>query len=288
MALNVGELFATIDLRDKLSAGLRRAMNNMRDSASGFGSQADSISNSMSSMGARFVATALQASVMSAGMASSVQGVMSFVGALAPAVGIVAALPGALALGGAAFATLKVALSGVGDAFGAAMSGDYDKFMAGIKGLSGEAGEVAYELFQMGGAFQGLKLNVQGAFFAPLVGQMWSLLPAINAVEDGMVGTSGQFGRLAGDIVKFGGSAAGVNLINDVFRTLTGIVSDFESGTMQRLLGAIARFVSATLPAFSGLGGSLNTLVQRFTVWLDAATEAGKPLIWIQNALEGN
>ncbi|MFI6886752.1 hypothetical protein [Streptosporangium canum] len=285
MALNIGELFATIDVKDRATSALRRIFGSFREHAGKFGAQADSISKSANAMGARFVATAMQASVMASGMAASSQSVIGFVAALAPAAGIVAALPAAFALAGAAGATLSIALGGVGDAFAAAMSGDYETFMEGAKGLSDSASEVSYELFQMAGAFQGLKLTVQDAFFQPLVGQMRSLLPAINAVESGMVGTSGQFGRLAGDVVKFGSSAAAVNLVNDVFQTLNGILGDLESGTMQRLMGAVALFVSATLPAFSGLGSSVNDLTARFTNWLNAATEAGKPLVWIQNAL---
>ncbi|MER6171366.1 hypothetical protein [Streptosporangium sp. NPDC001681] len=286
MALNIGELFATIDVRDRATAAMRRISGAFREHAGKIDGSAGSISKSATAMGARFVATALQASVMAGAMAVSAQSVVAFAGALAPAGGIVAALPAAFALAAAAVMTFKIALSGVGDAFKAALGDDPKKFEAAIAGLSPAAQAATRDVRGLKPAVDGLKSSVQDAFFVPLTGQITAAANAlIGPLQSGMSGAASQFGRLGGEVLKFGQSAAAISLVNGVFQTLTNTVGGLESGTMQRLLQAVAAFVSSSLPAFAGLGSGINTLTERFTAWLNAAAEAGKPLIWVQNAL---
>ncbi|WP_440063775.1 hypothetical protein [Streptosporangium sp. OZ121] len=286
MALNVGEIFATIDVRDRATSVLRRIFGAFKEHAGKFAGQAASISQSTSAMGAGFVTSAMQASVMAGGMAASAQSAIAFTAALAPAAGIVAALPAAFLLARAAFLTLTVALGGVSEAFKAALGDDPAKFEEAIAGLSPAAQAAARDVHALKPAVDGLKSSVQDAFFAPLTGQITATAAALmGPLQSGMSGAAGQFGRLGGEVLKFGQSSAAVNLVTGVFRTLTDTVGGLESGTLQRLMQAVARFVSSTLPAFSGLGDGVNSLTQRFTAWLNAATEAGKPLVWVQNAL---
>jgi phage-related protein len=187
-------------------------------------------------------------------------------------------------LGGAAFGTLKLALSGVGDAFKAALSGDYETFIAGIEDLSGSAGEVAYELFQMSGAFTGLKDVAQDAFFQPLVGQLHSLFPLLQTLRQGIGEVAGDFGRFASEILAVGQTASAISLVRNSFETLHQIMSDIQSGTLRDLLASMAYFANSTLPAFDGLGSAVNRLAEQFSVWLTTAAASGTALQWIENA----
>ncbi|WP_424533628.1 phage tail protein [Sphaerisporangium viridialbum] len=286
MALNVGELFATIDLRDRLSAGLRRAIGNLRDAAKRFDVDVGSMAKRAGAMGVQFTAAALQAATLAASLGVAAQGAVGLVAALAPAGGIVALLPGAVALAGAAFATFKIALSGVGDAFKAVMDGDPKKVAEALAGLSPAARSAALELQAVKPVLDGLKSSVQDAFFAPLQGQLTALVATLGGpLKTGMTGVSSEFGRLGAEVATFAQSHQAVYLVDQVFQTLRNTLGDIQAGTLQRLLAALGGLVDYALPAFSGLGRAVDNVANRFSNWLETAMGAGEPVLWIDGAL---
>ncbi|GAA0969724.1 hypothetical protein GCM10009555_017360 [Acrocarpospora macrocephala] len=225
--------------------------------------------------------------LLAGGLFAAAQGAGALVAALAPAAGLVAALPAAFLLAKAAAGTLKVALLGVQEAIGAALTGDAAAFEASLKGLSPAAQSVARELRAVKPEIDGLKASVQDAFFEPLKGQLTAVAAALlGPVKAGMTGVSGEFGRLAADVGKFGRSKAAVELVKGAFGTLKTEIGSIQSGTLQKLLEAISNFAKSTLPAFKGLGAGIDGAAKSFTDWLNAATAAGKPMEWIQSALD--
>ncbi|WP_433426358.1 phage tail protein (plasmid) [Microtetraspora malaysiensis] len=285
MALHVGELFATIDLRDRLSMALRKAMNNLKDSAGSFSSHVGSMAASATAMGAKFTAVALAASTLASALAVSAQGVIALAASLAPAGGIVAALPGVLTLGAAALGTFKLAVSGVGDAFAAAMSGDLDEFFKKSEGMAAAVGSVAFELFQMSPAFLGLKDSVQSAMFTPLIGQMWSLLPLIVTLRDGMASVAAEFGQGALKLVEFGRSSETVAAVASIFGSLRSAVESMLPAIQPLLAGF--RDIAVVGGEFSaGLAPGIASATARFGEWLSKAAESGQAMSWMQGAMD--
>ncbi|WP_203233648.1 hypothetical protein [Streptomyces niveus] len=104
-------------------------------------------------------------------VAGAATAVVGLVGALAPAAGILAAFP-ALILGWqAALGTLRLALMGVSEAFGAALTGSSEKFTKALDDLSPAARAAALEVRALKPAFEALRNSVQDAFFSQIEGQ---------------------------------------------------------------------------------------------------------------------
>ncbi|MEV6033564.1 hypothetical protein AB0L65_20585 [Nonomuraea sp. NPDC052116] len=285
MGLNVGELFATISVRNRSRPEIKQFTNDLDDAAKKSQTSFGSVAANAAAMSARLTAMALAGSVAAAGLASAAQGGVALAAALAPAVGIVSALPGALALGVAGLSTLKVALSGVAENFAAAMSGDMERWAAVGEKISSVASSVAFELFQMSPAFQGLKEDVQDAFFLPLVDQMWSLLPAINAVTSGMVGVAGVFGQAALTLVSFVRESATIQAITAIFGATQRAIASLLPALRPLLAGF--RDLAVVGANFSaGLAPGIAAAATRFGEFLSRAAESGQALGWMQGAVE--
>ncbi|MGW2100352.1 hypothetical protein ACWCPX_22140 [Streptomyces olivaceoviridis] len=212
----------------------------------------------------RTLAGVLRFGAIGIAAAGAAQGVAALAGALAPAVGIVAAAPAAFLGVQAALGTLKLALAGVGDAFTAALTGDADEFEKSLEGLSPAAQAAAKEVRALKPAFDSLKSSVQGAFFKPLRGDIEAAAKALGGpLKAGMTGVASEFGRLASSVAGFAKSSSAVNLVKGVFAGLRTEIAGIKSDSVDRLLTAIARFTSSTLPAFRGLGGVLDGVVNQ-------------------------
>lgn len=255
------------------------------DGASGLSVHMGGIGGAAASMGTHLLGGAAKLATLTAAAASTASSMSGLVGAVAPAAGAVAALPAAAVLGAAALTTLKVALSGVGDAFSAALGDDPKKFAEALEKLSPAAQSVAREMQALKPVFDDLKTTVQDALFAPLQGQLTGLVQTLGGpLKAGMSDLAGAFGRLGASVAAFGQSAAAVELVKGAFSTLKTEMGGLESGTLQRLLAAISNFARSTLPAFEGLGQSVNGVAERFAAFLEKATASGKSLEWVQNA----
>lgn len=228
--------------------------------------------------------SALRLAAVGSALSSLVTIVGAVGAALAPTVGILAGIPAAALLAAGAIGTLKVGLIGVGDAFKAAVGNDTKAFEKSIKNLAPSARQVAKEVRGLKPALDGLKKSVQGALFAPLVGQLKAVTANLGGpLKAGMTGTASQFGRLARAATDFGKSASAVKLVNGVFGTLKAQIAGIKSSTITGLLNAISNFVRSTLPGFAGLGAGIDGVLQRLTAFLNKAATGGKALSWLQN-----
>lgn len=232
----------------------------------------------------RSIATAgLRLAVVGSQLASLVAVVGAVAAALAPTVGILAGLPATVLLAAGALATLKVGLSGIGDAFKAAVGTDAKAFEASIKNLAPSAQKVAKEVRALKPALDGLKNSVQGALFKPLIGQLTAVARNLGGpLRAGMTATAAQFGRLGRAATDFGKSASAVKLVGGVFGTLKAQIAGIKSGTITGLLDAVARFTTSTLPGFAGIGSSLDSALKRLTGFLDRAATGGQALRWLE------
>ncbi|MFG3438324.1 hypothetical protein ACGF0J_13865 [Nonomuraea sp. NPDC047897] len=286
MALNVGELFATIDVKDRGTQAVRRFMSFMRDAAKKLDIDVGGVAKSAGSMGVKFAASALQAASLAASLAATAQTAVGLGAALAPAAGIVAALPGAIALGQAALATLRAALLGVGEAFSAALGDDPKTFEESLKGLSPAAQAAARELRSVKPSIDTLKGAVQDAFFQPLAGHIRAVAAAVvGPLQSGMQGVAREFGLAGAEVARFAASSATVSAISAVFSSLRSALAAMQPA-VQPLLAGFRDLVVVGAQFSSGLAPGIASAAQRFGEFLSNAAQSGQALGWMQGAME--
>ncbi|TMR91314.1 phage tail protein [Nonomuraea basaltis] len=286
MALNVGELFAEINVKDRGTQAVRRFMTFMRDAAKKLNIDVGGLAKSAGSMGVQFTAAALKASSMAASLAAAAQGAIGLGAALAPAGGIIAALPGAVALGQAALVTLTVALLGVGEAFSAALGDDPKKFEESLAGLSPAAHAAARELRSVKPAIDGLRSAVQDSFFQPLAGHIRAVAAAVvGPLQSGMQGVAREFGLAGVEVARFASSSATVSALSSIFGSLRSAVAAMQPA-VQPLLAGFRDLAVVGASFSSGLAPGIAAAAQRFGEFLSNAANSGAALSWMQGALE--
>ncbi|MEU7891689.1 hypothetical protein AB0B45_02365 [Nonomuraea sp. NPDC049152] len=286
MALNVGELFAEINVKDRGTQAVRRFMTFMRDAAKKLDIDVGGLAKSAGSMGVQFTGAALKAATLAASMAATAQTAVGLGAALAPAVGIVAALPGAVALGQAAMATLKVALLGVGEAFGAALGDDPEKFKESLQGLSPAAQAAARELRAVKPAIDTLKSAVQDAFFEPLAGHIRAVAAAVvGPLQSGMQGVAREFGLAGAEVARFAASSASVSALSSIFASLRSALAAMQPA-IQPLLAGFRDLAVVGAGFSSGLAPGIADAAARFGEFLSNAAQSGKALGWMQGAMD--
>ncbi|MFG2076982.1 hypothetical protein [Nonomuraea maritima] len=286
MAINVGELFITLDLRDQsFATRLTRALDTTQRASISFRGSTNQVTASVVQMGAAIVTTAARMALMSAAAGALANGVVSLGAALAPAVGLVAALPGVAALGAAGIATLSVALYGVQDAFTAALGEDEQKFEEAIKGLSGAAQSAARELRALRPVLLGLRNLVQDSLFTLLLGQLTALADVLlGPVAIGMSSVADALGRAAARVAEFARSDTAVAAIATVFASLRFAV-DALAVAIDPVLTGLTRITTVGAQFAAGLAPELALLAVRFGDFLTAAAESGRALGWMQDAV---
>ncbi|MEQ4717919.1 hypothetical protein [Nonomuraea sp. B19D2] len=286
MGLNVGELFATISVKNRSRPDIKQFNNDLDEAAKKSHTSLGSVASNAAAMSGRLTAMALAGSVAAAGLASAAQGGVALAAALAPAAGIVAALPGALALGAAGMATLKVALSGVGEAFGLALSNNVVDFQDSLVKLSPAARAVAWELRSVKPAIDGLKSSVQDAFFQPLAGHIRAVADAlIGPLRSGMQGVAREFGLAGAEVARFASSSASASALSSVFGALRSAVAAIQPA-IQPVLAGFRDLAVVGAQWSSGLVPGIASAAQRFGEFLSSAAESGRALGWMNGALE--
>jgi phage-related protein len=220
-------------------------------------------------------------------LGSAAASATQFVAALAPAVGIVAAAPAAIGLFAGAVATLSVALSGVGDAFGAAVSGDAEEFAESLEGLAPSAQAAAVALREITPQFSALRESVQGAFFegfdatlrniaATLVG------PLTEGMTSAAAGLSGITTRL-GEAVT---SGAGVAFIQNGFAMLSNVLANIQE-PLGLLVEGFLSLGSSIAIAFGGeaAGAGLASMIEQFAEFINRAADSGAAIGWVEGAI---
>lgn len=228
--------------------------------------------------------SAVKFSVLAGGAAAAAQQLIHFGAALAPAVGIIAALPAALAVGAAALIPFKVGLSGVGDAFSAAASGDAEKFAESIKKLAPAAQAVATEFFKLQPALTTVRNTVQQALFAPLVGQLTDTANVLKGpVAAGMAAVAGEGGKVAASFLEMARSSQTVVFLQELFRTTAGAVGTVGQAFVP-LIAAFRDLAGVGLPSMTGLANAIASVTTSFANFISGAVESGQALQWIENA----
>lgn len=224
-------------------------------------------------------------SALAAGAASAAAALTSLVAALAPLAGGFAALPASIAGVSAVMGTLRVALSGVGDAFETALTGDAEEFQEALEGISPAARSVARELRALRPALDEIRNAVQDVFFGPLEGQLTRVADALaGPVQRGMAQVARQLGLGARELAAFASEAETVAATRIVFGSVADALAELRPALEPTLTG-LRELVTAIIPAFGGWAANVADLAERFEAWATAAARTGEAMQWVDDAL---
>ncbi|WP_327594711.1 hypothetical protein [Streptomyces chartreusis] len=234
----------------------------------------------------RAIVGALGIATLGIAAAGAASGIASLLAALAPAAGLLAALPAVVLGFQAALGALKLALSGVGDAFSAALTEDAEKFEESLEGLSPKAQAAAREVRALKPAFEELKASVQDAFFAQFEGQITKTANALaGPLKTSLTGISTAWGVAARNALGYVQGQAGVSNIQSVMRAAQAATEGF-SQTTNKLTAGLLQVAAVVSDRFGGeLAGGIENLGQRFGTWLQQIAQGGQATAWVDRAI---
>ncbi|WP_198662520.1 hypothetical protein, partial [Nocardiopsis sp. TNDT3] len=220
------------------------------------------------------------------GAAAAVVPVLQLGTALAPAVGILAALPAAAGTAAAALGPLAVALSGVGEALGAAITGDTEALSEAMEDLSPAARAVVQSVADLAPGLARLRSQVQEGFFRPLVEPARELgerlLPVLGR---GMTRVSMALGEGAADLAAFVGQARTLTAVDRLFASTARSVQH-ASGVLPGLLSGLRDLGVVGLPYIEQAAAAASDAAEGFARWAASAAESGRAAEWIENAVD--
>jgi phage-related protein len=194
------------------------------------------------------------------------------------------ALPAAIGVAVAAIAPLIIAFKGVGEAIGAGLSGDVEKFNEALKGLTPSAQRVVKEFVSLGPALKNIKKLVQESLFNQLVGQVGKLGTALlPTLATGLSSVAGALGHLIKLFIGLVTAPDTIATINNLFATTTRIV-DMLAEPLINLLGGVFDLINAGLPFVERFVGVLANGMQDAANWLAEVTSNGDVAGWLERA----
>lgn len=208
-----------------------------------------------------------------AGAIAAIGSAMLLVGGLSTQlIGLIGPLPGILASLGVVGGVVAIAFSRVGDAFGAALSGNVKKFNESIKELSPAARQVAIEFRDnLAPAIQSIRASVEQGFFAPLVGELGQLKPLVEVFRTGLSGVASSLGRAAAGMLEFLSQPDQLKNFETLFGNVSDIV-DTLSPSVTQLAGSLLGLFTKSGPATDTFAEKLSGLINQFSLWLEDLT----------------
>lgn len=221
-----------------------------------------------------------------AAAAASLNTVVQAGTALAPLAGGLLLLP-AVAVGAAtALGTLKLAMSGVGDAFKAALgSGPQDpkKFAAALKDLTPAARGVAVELHNLRPELLGIKNTAQQNLFKPLTGQLTAMAKVLaGPLKQGVANVALQFGLAGRQVAEFARQSKSIELLKAAFGQ-TQLALGILRQALGPLLAGFRALATEGLAYLPKIAGAVATIAARFGDWLQKIVASGQATKWINN-----
>ena len=157
-------------------------------------------------------------------------------------------LPALMLGAGQALGVMKMATSGMGDAIGALVSGDYAKFTEATKDMHPAAIATAQGLSSLGIQFKNIKKDVQGAVFAGLARPLTELGgKVLPLVRSSFLGTARGINGAAKELIAFLDTGKGIGQLRTILNGTSAISQDFAKGMGAAGKGLVG-LLSATMP----------------------------------------
>jgi hypothetical protein len=218
------------------------------------------------------------------GIALAIPTIIAVAGALSKLIGLLALIPSVVGVAVAAIAPLVVAFQGMGDALGAAMSGDVEKLNESLKKLAPSAREFVREFARGLPMWRRLGDVVQESFFKPVIGGFTQLTKfLLPTLQSGMSTVAGSFGRVARGLMELFASNDVVKSIGDIFAA-TGRIIDRVGPSMINLIGTFVGMAQNGLPFVERMFDALADGMDKFSGFLSDAMSSGDFERWLEGA----
>ena len=192
--------------------------------------------------------------------------------ALSQLAGVAAAIPGTLFAIGAAAGALKLAFSGLGDAFklfGKENGLEAPKtFAEALSRLHPAAKSVVQDLTGMNDKFQDMKKATQGAFFKPIEGSVKSLSGLFPVFTGILTKAAGALGRVAKSGIEMVTSGPWKSSFKSLGDSSARVISSMGKGVLT-LADAFRKIAVAAMPLTEFLGRTFASLAKDFSGWTD-------------------
>ncbi|HEX7050129.1 MAG TPA: hypothetical protein VF188_08020, partial [Longimicrobiales bacterium] len=222
---------------DRANDGLRRVTDSAERASRGFGLLGKAMSLT-------------KWSTITVGALGTASSVAQLAAQLAPVAGLAAGLPAAFGAMTVATNTLRLAVSGVGDAFSAAFDDDGEKFEKSLKELAPAAQQAAREVRGLKDDLLGIRNAAQQALFTPLVGQLRATVAVLGGpLRAGVREVAGEFGLAGRGVLQFAQSGHAV-------------------GALRSLFGGVAAALRGIQPAIQPVLAGLAAMAQQGTGWV--------------------
>lgn len=296
MAVGRAEILVVADASE-FDRQMRRVLNSARTSFGGIKRDAESSNQSVAKIGkslgglvgilGRVAAGGLGIGAIAGGLGAAAASAVQFAAALAPAVGLVAAAPAAIGLLAGAVAVLTVAVSGVGDAFAAAVSGDAAAFNEALEGLAPSAQAAAIALREITPQFAALRESVQGAFFEGFDTTLRTIAATlVGPLTEGMTAAAAALSGITTRLGEAVTSGAGIAFIQTTFAALANVLVNLQE-PIGLLVESFLSLGSSINTAFGGAeaGAALGALIERFAAFISTAADSGAAVGWVEGAI---
>lgn len=183
--------------------------------------------------------------------------------------------------------TLKVALNGVGEAIGAGISGDTEKFEEALKKLSPAAQEAIRGLDGVFDRMRNLRTVVQDSFFNEINDSLGAFgRTAVGIAERVMPRLAASLGVVADEFLRTARSSTFLSGIEEILgRTARGVQS--LGGPVSNLTSAFGDLFVVGAEYVDRFYASLGRTIDRFSDWIRVSADNGNLKKWIDEALAG-
>ena len=271
---------------DRVSRTLRRVRREVEETAESvdrFGSRAAPALGAVTRSIGRVVKVGAKFASIGLGAALAISQALQLAAALAPLAGLAAGIPAAAGLAAAAFGTLRLALSGVSEAFQSALGDDAEKFEESLKGLAPAAQSVARELRALRPTLLGIRNAAQAAFFGPLQGQLRATAAVLaGPLRSGVRGVAAEYGLAAAGALRFARQGRTASALTAIFAATRQAIAGIRPA-IEPVLAGFRDMAVQGVGTLSKLAAGAGNVGVRFGEWMQRFAASGG----VQRALEG-
>jgi phage-related protein len=251
---------------DKVGAGISRGAGRSSRKAAG----------DTSAFGNAIALTAARATLLGTSVAAALPSVLHLTAALAPAAGAVTVLPAAFLASRVAMGTFKVAVSGVGEAISAGLTGTAAEAKKAMDGLPPAAQRFTASIVTLKPRLDALRASVAQGFFLPLQNEIRPLADRyFPLLTREMSNLAGPLGGLGEQIAQSARQAGVFSAVTAIFRnTRLSVINLRES--IAPLVQAFAALINSTAGQLPGLAQGFTNLAVRVAGFVTAAAQSGR------------